>query len=88
MCVCVNAIRTILQFTLVTLGHLFRVKLGATKGTNIPIITHNILIIIVLLCRCGPYMCRYVLPWTIWRVLYLSSNQKEGPRKKAWIVSP
>ena len=39
VCVCVNAIRTILQFTLVTHGHLFRVRLGATKGTNIPIIT-------------------------------------------------
>ena len=76
VCVCVNAIRTILQFTLVTHGHLFRVRLGATKGTNIPIITHNILIIIVLLCRCSPYMCRYVFPRTIWRVLYLSSNQK------------
>ena len=76
MCVCVNAIRTILQFTLVTHGHLFRVRLGATKGTNIPIITHNILIIIVLLCRCGPYMFRYVFPRTIWRVPYLSSNQK------------
>ena len=75
-CVRVNAIRTILQFTLVTHGDLFGVKLGATKGTNIPIITHNILIIIVLLCRCGPYMCRYVFPWTIWRVSYLSSNQK------------
>ena len=75
-CVRVYAIRTILQFTLVTHGHLFRVKLGATKGTNIPIITHNILIIIVLLCRCGPYMCRYVFPRTIWRVPYLSSNQK------------
>ena len=73
---CVNAIRTILQFTLVTHGHLFRVELGATKGTNIPIITHNILIIIVLLCRCGPYMCRYVFTRTIWRVPYLSSNQK------------
>ena len=34
------------------------------------------LIIIVLLCRCGPYMCRYVFPRTIWRVPYLSSNQK------------
>ena len=76
MCVCVNAIRTILQFTLVTHGHLFRVRLGATKGTYIPIITHNIPIIIVLLCRCGPYMCRYVFPRTIWRVPYLSSNQK------------
>ena len=75
-CVCVNAIRTILQFTLVTHGHLFRVRLGATKGTYIPIITHNILIIIVLLCRCGPYMCRYVFPRPIWRVPYLSSNQK------------
>ena len=68
-CVCVNAIRTILQFTLVTHGHLLRVRLGATKGTNI-------LIIIVLLCRCSPYMCRYVFPRTIWRVPYLSSNQK------------
>ena len=73
---CANVIRTILQLTLVTHGHLFRVKLGATKGTNIPIITHNILIIIVLLCRCSPYMCRYVFPRTIWRVPYLSSNQK------------
>ena len=52
-CVCVHAIRTILHFTLVTHGHLLRVRLGATKGTNIPIITHNILIIIVLLCRCS-----------------------------------
>ena len=76
VCVCVNAICTILQFTLVTHGHLFRVRLGATKGTCIPIITHNILIIIVLLCRCTPYMCRYVFPRTIWRVPYLSSNQK------------
>ena len=76
MCMCVNAIRTILQFTLVTHGHLFRVRLGATKGTYIPIITHNILIIIVLLSRCGPYMCRYMFPQTIWRVPYLSSNQK------------
>ena len=73
---CVNAIRTILQLTLVTHGHLLRVRLGATKGTNIPIITHNILIIVVLLCRCGPYMCRYVFPRTIGRVPYLSSNQK------------
>ena len=38
VCVCVNAIRTILQFTLVTHGHLFRVRLGATKDTYIPII--------------------------------------------------
>ena len=75
-CVCVNAICTILQFTLVTHGHLFRVRLGATKGTYIPIITHNILIIIVLLGTCDPYMCRYVFPRTIWRVPYLSSNQK------------
>ena len=73
---CVNAIRTILQFTLVTHGHLLTVRLGATKGTKIPIITHNILISIVLLCRCSPYMCRYVFPRTIWRVPYLSSNQK------------
>ena len=50
VCVCVNAIRTILQFTLVTHGHLFRVRLGATKGTNIPIITHNILIILIFCC--------------------------------------
>ena len=64
MCVCVNAIRTILQFTLVADGHLFRVKLGATKGANIPITTHNILIIIVLLCRCRPYMCSYVFAMT------------------------
>ena len=92
MCVCVNAIRTILQFTLVTHGHLLRVTLGATKGTNI-IITHNILIIIVLLCRCSPYMCRYMFQRTIWRVPYLSSNQKllqmqeytHVPRNKAWI---
>ena len=70
MCVCVTAICTILQFTLVTHGHFFRVGLGATKGTYIPIITHNILIIIVLLCKCGPYMCRYVFPRTIWRVPY------------------
>ena len=76
VCVCVHAIHTILQFTLVTHGHLFRVRLGATKGTYIPIITHNILIIIVLLCRCGPYMCRNMFPRTIWRVPYLSSNQK------------
>ena len=55
---CVNAIRTILQLTLVTHGHLFNVRLGATKGTYIPIITHNILIIIVLLCSRSPYMCR------------------------------
>ena len=80
-CMCVNAIRTILQFTLVTHGHLFRVRLGATNiypytSPYIPIVTHNILIIIVLLCRCGPYMYRYVFPWTIWRVPYLSSNQK------------
>ena len=40
------------------------------------IVTHNILIIIVLLCRCNPYMCRYVFPWTIWSVPYLSSDQK------------
>ena len=75
-CVCVSAIRTILQFTLVTHGNLLRVRIGATKGTHIPIITHNILIIIVLLCRCGPYMCRNVFPRTIWRVPHLSSNQK------------
>ena len=75
-CVCVNAIRTILQFTFVTHGHLFTVTLGATKGTYIPIITHNILIIIVLLCRCSPYMCRYVFPRTTWSVPFLSSNQK------------
>ena len=66
----------ILQFTLVTHGRFFRVRLGATMGTNIPILTHNILIIIVLLCRCSRYMSRYVSPRTIWRVPYLSSNQK------------
>ena len=76
VCVCVNAIGKTLQFTLVTHGHLLRVRLGARKGTYIPIINHNILIIIVLLCRCGPYMCRYVFPRTIWRVPYPSSNQK------------
>ena len=75
-CMCVNAIRTILQLTLVTHGHLLWVRLVATKGTYIPIVTHNSLISIVLLCRCSPYMCRYVFPWTIWRVPYLSSNQK------------
>ena len=46
-CMCDNAIRTLLQLTLVTHGHLLRVRLGATKGTYIPIVTHNILIIIV-----------------------------------------
>ena len=66
---CVNAICTILQFTLVTHGHLFKVRLGATKGTYIPIITHNILIIIVLMCRCGPYMDHM-------EGTYVSSNQK------------
>ena len=81
-CVRVNAIRTILQFTLVTHGHLFRVKLGATKGTNIPIITHNILIIIVLLCRCGPYMCRYVFPWT----KEGEQNQKSKPRPRVTMM--
>ena len=75
-CMCVNAIRTILQLTLVTHGHLLRVRLGATNGTFIPIVTHNILIIIVLLCRCGPNMCVYMFPWNIWRVPYLSWNQK------------
>ena len=75
-CMRVNAIHTTLQLTLVTHGDLLRIRLGATKGTYIPIITHHILIIIVLLCRCSPYMCRYVFPWSIWRVSYLSSNQK------------
>ena len=51
----VNAIGTILQVTLVTHGHLLRVRLGTMQGTYIPIVTQNILIIIVLLCRCGPY---------------------------------
>ena len=46
-CVRVNAIRTILQLTLVTHGHVLRVRLGATKDTYIPIVNHNILIIIV-----------------------------------------
>ena len=61
-------------------GHLphmdIRLRLGATQGTDIPIITHNILIIMVLLCMCSPYMCRFPFLWTIWRVLHLSSNQK------------
>ena len=74
-CMRVNAIRTILQLTLATHGHLLGVKL-ATRGTYIPIVTHNILIIIVLLCRCGPYMCMYIFPSSIWRVPYLSWNQK------------
>ena len=73
---CVNAIRTIFQLTLDTYGQLFKVRLCATKCTHIPIITYNILIIIVLPCMCGPYMCRRVFPWTIWRAPYLSSNQK------------
>ena len=59
---CVYAIRTILELTLVTHGHLLSVRLGATKGTNNPIVTHNILIIIVLLCKCGPHMCKYMFP--------------------------
>ena len=67
---------TMLQLTLVTHGHFLRVRLGATKGTYIPIATHTTLIITVLPCRCGPYMCKYVFPWTTWWVLYLSSNQK------------
>ena len=46
-CMRVNAIRTMLQLTLVTHGHLLKVRLGATKGTYIPIVTY--LIIIVLL---------------------------------------
>ena len=54
-CMRVNAIRTICQLTLFTHGQLL---------VHIPIVTHNILIIIVLLCMCGPYMWRYVLPWT------------------------
>ena len=91
VCVCVNAIRTILQCTLVTHGHLFRVGLGATKGTYIPIITDNILSIIVLLWRCGPYMCRYVVPQTIWRVPYLAFESKIAANAKvhayAWPFS-
>ena len=75
-CMRVNAIRTILQLSLVTHGHLLTVRVGTTKGTYIPIVTHNILIIIVLLCMCGPYMDGYMFPWTIWRVPYLCSNQK------------
>ena len=63
-CMAINAMCTILQLTLFTHGHLLMVRLGATKGTY------------VLLCRCGPYMCGYMFPWTIWRVPYLSSNQK------------
>ena len=86
-CVCVNAIRTMLQLTLVTHGHLFRVRLGATKGTNIPIITHNILIIIVLLCRCSPYMCRYMFPQTIWRVSSIAP-EGWGPKEGRNATSP
>ena len=52
-----------------------RSDLVQQKGRYIRIITHNMLIIIVLLCRCGPYMCKYVFLQTIWRVRYLSSNQ-------------
>ena len=54
-CMHVNAIRTILQLTLVTHGHL-RVRPGAKKkkkGTYIPIITHNNLIIMVARNRNG-----------------------------------
>ena len=54
----------------------FHGQTWCNKGRIHPIITHNILIILVLLCRCGPYMCRYVFPRTIWRVPNLSSNQK------------
>ena len=75
-CMHVNAIHTILHLTLVTHGHLLRVTPDATKGTYIPIVTHNILIIIVLMYRCSPYMCPYMFPWTIRRVPNLSSNQK------------
>ena len=75
-CMCVNAIHTISQLTLVTHGHLLRVKVGAIKGTYIPIVTHHICIIIVFLCRCNPYMCRYIVPRIIWRVPYLALNQK------------
>ena len=50
-CMRVNAICTILQPTLFTHGHLLRVSLGTTKGTYIPIVTHNIFI----LCRCPPH---------------------------------
>ena len=75
-CVCVNALRTILHLTLVTHGQLLSVKLGATKRMDIPFITHNILLITVLLCMCKPYMCRHIVPRTMWRVLHLSSNQK------------
>ena len=75
-CVHVIAITTILQLTLVTCGLLLRVKLGATKGTYIPIVTHNILIIIVHLRVCNPHMCGYMFPWTIWWAPCLSSNKK------------
>ena len=37
-CMRVNAVRTVLQLALVTHGHLLRVRLGATKGTYIPIV--------------------------------------------------
>ena len=45
--------------------------------THIPIITHNILIIIIILC--GPYMCRHVFLWTVWRVPIIVRRQ---PRKE------
>ena len=35
------AIRTILQLTLVTHGHLLKDRLGATQGTYIPFVTHK-----------------------------------------------
>ena len=57
-----NAIRTILQLTLVTHGHLLTARLGATKGTYTPIVINNMLVIIVLLCRCNPSMCNYMFP--------------------------
>ena len=75
-CVHANALRVILHLALITNGQLLRVKLGATKCTYYPIITRNILFIIVLLCMCNPYMCRHVFRRTIWRVPHLSSNQK------------
>ena len=88
ICVCVNAIRTILQFTLVTHGHLFGVRLSATKGTYIPIITHNILIIIVLLCRCGPYMCRYVKVDNNWPSFLYSTGRLKAHNWANWLHHP
>ena len=56
-CVCIHALRGIVRLTLVLHGQLLRV-LGATKLTHISIITRNILLIIVLIRTCNPFMCK------------------------------